>query len=101
MSGDMIATIGAAVALGIGMFVSTRGIHKDLVKLRTEMSKLGRPREGDGQIKDEMKAGFAVIADRLTNVGDRLSKVEGVIEGMFWNARNLPLPPDTTREGAA
>ena len=48
-----------------------------------------------------MKAGFEVIADRLTNVGDRLSKVEGVIEGMFWSARNLPLPTDTTREGAA
>ena len=88
MSEDMIATIGAAVALGIGMFVSTRGIRKDLEKLRTEMSKLGRPREGDGR-----------IADRLTNVEDRLSKVEGVIEGMFWSARNLP--PKTTREGAA
>ena len=70
------------------MFVSTRGIRKDLEKLRTEMSKLGRPREGDGR-----------IADRLTNVEDRLSKVEGVIEGMFWSARNLP--PKTTREGAA
>ena len=151
MSGDMIAIIGAAVALGIGMFGSTRWIHKDVEKVRMEMSKLegrlngemrkldgrlsgemrkldGRLREndgrletmivglrseiresegrlrsemrdGDGQIKDEMKAGFEVIADRLTNVGDRLSKVEGVIEGMFWSARNLP--PKTTREGAA
>ena len=164
MNGEMIAIIGAAVALGVGMFGSTRWIHKDVEKVRTEMSKLdgrlsgemnklegrlrsemkeseGRlettivglrheMRESDGrletmvvglrseiresegrlrsemresedQIKGEMKAGFEVIADRLTNVGDRLSKVEGVIEGMFWSARNLPLPTDTTREGAA
>lgn len=174
MNGEMIAIIGAAVALGVGMFGSTRWIHKDVEKVRTEMSKLdgrlsgemkaserrlsgemnklegrlrvemkesegrlettivglrnemresdgrletmvvglrseireseGRlrseMREGEDQIKGEMKAGFEVIADRLTNVGDRLSKVEGVIEGMFWNARSLPLPPDTTREGA-
>lgn len=39
------------------------------------------------------------IADRLTNVGDRLSKVEGVIEGVVWGARHLS--PDTPKEGAA
>ena len=46
-----------------------------------------------------MTAGFKLVADRLTGVGDRLSKVEGVIEGMFWSARNLP--PDTAKEGVA
>ena len=62
-------------------------------QLRDEMT------ERDAQLRDEMTAGFRLVADRLTGVGDRLSKVEGVIEGMFWSARNLP--PDTAKEGVA
>jgi len=158
MSGEMLAIIGAAVALGVGMFGSTRWIHKDVERVRTDLSKLdarltgemnkldgrlsgemkelegrldtrfdglrdemreseGRLRgeviklearldkardemtERDAQLRDEMTAGFKLVADRLTGVGDRLSKVEGVIEGMFWSARNLP--PDTAKEGVA
>ena len=139
VSGELLAIIGAAVALGVGMFGSTRWIHKDVERIRTDVSNLegrlsedmnrlegrlsedmnrleGRLSEDmnklegrlsgevnrlDGrldEIRDEMTAGFRLIADRLTNVGDRLSKVEGVIEGMFWSARN---PPDTAKEGAA
>ena len=160
VSGELLA-IGAAVALGVGMFGSTRWIHKDVERIRTAVSTLegqisedmnklegqisedmnklegrlsenmnkleGRLSENmnklegqiradmnkldgrlsgevsrlDGrldEIRDEMTAGFRLIADRLTNVGDRLSKVEGVIEGMFWSARNQP---DTAKEGAA
>jgi len=35
----------------------------------------------------------------VVSIGDRLSKVEGIIEGMFWGARNQP--PDKPRQGAA
>ena len=46
-----------------------------------------------------MQAGFKELTARVVNVGDRLSKVEGVIEGVFWSARHQP--PDNPREGAA
>ena len=52
-----------------------------------------------GKLREEMNAGFKEITARLVNVGDRLSKVEGIIEGMFWSARNQP--PDKPRAGAA
>ena len=52
-----------------------------------------------GKLREEMNAGFKEITSRLVNVGDRLSKVEGIIEGMFWSARNQP--PDKPRAGAA
>lgn len=118
MTGDMIAIIGAAVALGVGMFGSTRWIHKDGERLRDEMSKLigvmslldsrlsGEIRESENRLRGDLKTteGRLVgrmdkVADRLTNVGDRLSKVEGVIEGVVWGARHLS--PDTPKEGAA
>ena len=52
-------------------------------------------RAGDGRLEDGIKE----ITERLVNVGDRLSKVEGVMEGMFWSARNQP--SEAPREGAA
>ena len=60
-----------------------------IVKLRDEM------RAVDGRLGDGIKE----ITERLVNVGDRLSKVEGVMEGMFWSARNQP--SEAPREGAA
>ena len=51
------------------------------------------------ELRDEMRAGFKELTGRVVNLGDRLSKVEGVIEGMFWSTRNQP--PDKAREGAA
>ena len=100
-------------------------------RLRDEMkASEGRLRDemktGDGQLRDEMKAsagrlegaivelrdemravdgrlgdGIKEITERLVNVGDRLSKVEGVIEGMFWSARNQPPEAPRERAGAA
>ena len=46
-----------------------------------------------------MKAGFKELTARMVDIGDRLSKIEGIIEGMFWSSRNQP--PDKPREGVA
>lgn len=54
---------------------------------------------GDSSIREEMKAGFKELTARMVDIGDRLSKIEGIIEGMFWGSRNQP--PDKPREGVA
>ncbi len=54
---------------------------------------------GDKAVREEMQAGFKEFGARLSVIGDRLSKLEGVIEGLFWSARNQP--PDKSRTGAA
>lgn len=69
------------------------GMNDSASSLRNEMS------DSAGKLREEMNAGFKEITARLVNVGDRLSKVEGIIEGMFWSARNQP--PDKPRAGAA
>ena len=53
----------------------------------------------EGRLRDEMQSGFKDLTGRVVNVGDRLSKVEGIIEGMFWGGRNQPA--DKPGEGAA
>ena len=76
-------------------------------RLRDELKASERRLEGAiGELRDEMRAvdgrlgdGIKEITERLVNVGDRLSKVEGVMEGMFWSARNQP--SEAPREGAA
>ncbi len=71
-----------------------RGGMKALASsLRDEMQAL------ESRLWDEMQAGFKELTARLANIGDRLSKVEGIIEGMFWGARNKPA--DKPGEGAA
>ena len=68
--------------------------------LRDEMS--GRRddmKHMEGRLRDEMQSGFKDLTGRVVNVGDRLSKVEGIIEGMFWGGRNQPA--DKPGEGAA
>ena len=61
------------------------------------------PREemnaNDTTIREEMRAGFKELSVRMVDIGDRLSKIEGIIEGMFWSSRNQP--PDKPREGVA
>ncbi len=71
------------------MKAGDRRLEKAIVGLGDEM------KAGDRRLED----GIREINERLVNVGDRLSKVEGVIEGMFWGARNQP--PETPREGVA
>ena len=39
------------------------------------------------------------IHARIGNLADRVSKVEGIIEGLFWGTRNQP--PEKSREGVA
>ena len=53
----------------------------------------------DATIREEMRAGFKELSVRMVDIGDRLSKIEGIIEGMFWSSRNRP--PDKPREGVA
>ena len=53
----------------------------------------------EGRLRDEMQSGFKDLTGRVVNVGDRLSKVEGIIEGMFWGGRNQSA--DKPGEGAA
>ena len=52
----------------------------------------------DASIREEMRAGFKELSARMVDIGDRLSKIEGIMEGMFWS-RNQP--PDKPREGVA
>ena len=53
----------------------------------------------DATSREEMRAGFKELSVRMVDIGDRLSKIEGIIEGMFWSSRNQP--PDKPREGVA
>jgi len=73
-------------------------------RLRGEMKSVegrlrGEMKSIEGRLRDEMQTGFKELISRIVNIGDRLSKVEGIIEGMFWGARNQPA--DKPGEGAA
>lgn len=56
-------------------------------------------REEIGALRKEMQAGFKELHARISNLADRVSKVEGIIEGLFWGTRNQP--PEKSREGVA
>ena len=119
MSAELIGIIAAAIALGTTTLASMRGLRQDMRDLRTELREEikagdsairdelkgleGRLRDemkaSDNSIREEMKAGFKELTARMVDIGDRLSKIEGIIEGMFWGSRNQP--PDKPREGVA
>lgn len=67
----------------------------DVAQLRSEMH------AGFAAIRDEMQTGFKELHLRISSLGDRVSKVEGVIEGLFWGARNQQPEKEKSREGAA
>ena len=80
------------------------GLRGEIRALREEMSASDAGlreeiRASNNNLRTEMQAGFKDLSERVTNVGDRMSKVEGIIEGMFWSGRNQP--PEKPREGAA
>ena len=84
------------------------GVRSEIRSTRSELrSEIGSTRNElrseirstRSELRDEMQAGFKELTARMGNIGDRLSKVEGVIEGVFWSARHQP--PDKPREGAA
>ena len=93
MSPELIAIIAAAIALGTAVLALIRGVRQEVRDLRGEMTAL------ETRLRDEMQAGFKELTTRIANLGDRLSKVEGIIQGMFWGARNQA--PDKPGEGAA
>ena len=59
-------------------------LRAEMSGLRDEMNSM------EGRMRDEMQTGFKEVNTRVVNLGDRLSKVEGIIEGVFWGARNPP-----------
>ena len=100
MTAELIGIIAASIALGGVMLAAlhavrqeVRDVRSDLGDVRTEIGNLRT------ELRDEMQAGFKELTARVVSIGDRLSKVEGIIEGMFWGARNQP--PDKPRQGAA
>lgn len=100
MTAELIGIIAASIALGGVMLAAlhavrqeVRDVRSDVGDVRTEMGNLRT------ELRDEVQAGFKELTARVVNIGDRLSKVEGIIEGMFWGARNQP--PDKPRQGAA
>ena len=104
MNADSIAIIAAAIALGTTNLASIRGVRREVSGLRNELRAVEGGLRSDmkaveGRLRDEMHVGFKELTSRVVNVGDRLSKVEGIIEGMFWGARNQPA--DRPGEGAA
>ena len=119
VNAELIAIVASAIALGTAMLASIRGVRQEVRDLRTEMkgdmNVLGNESRGglkvlesslrdemkavESRLRDEMQAGFKELTARVVNIGDRLSKVEGVIEGMFWGSRNQPA--DKPGEGAA
>ena len=115
MSAELIGIIAATITLGTATLASMRGVRHEVRDVRTELrsemtglesrlrDEIGGLRDemkaGDSALRNEMKAGFQELTARIVNIGDRLSKVEGIIEGMFWGSRNQP--PDKPREGVA
>ena len=93
MSAELIGIIAASIALGSTILASLHAVRQEVRDVRTD---LGDVRT---ELRDEMQAGFKELTARVVNIGDRLSKVEGIIEGMFWSTRNQP--PDKPREGVA
>ena len=93
MSAELIGIIAASIALGSAMLASLHAVRQEVRDVRTD---LGDVRT---ELRDEMQAGFKELTARVVNIGDRLSKVEGIIEGLFRSTRNQP--PDKPREGVA
>ena len=121
MDQGLIATIGAIVGgtipLGALTFALIRWIdgrhRKDMAVLREDMAVLREEmRAGESRLearidglREDMKAtearleaGVKEVTKRVANVGDRLSRVEGVIEGALLTNR---APVAESREGAA
>ena len=77
------------------METSGTGLRSEVTSLdgslRAEMSGLRDDMNSmEGRMRDQMQTGFKEVNTRVVNLGDRLSKVEGIIEGVFWGARNPP-----------
>ena len=122
MSLEFIGIIAAAISLGALMLATNRGIRRELSELRANdeglrkeiksssdqlraeiRAEIGALREETktdiGNLREEMQAGFKELHLRISNLAGRVSKVEGIIEGLFRGGRNQR--PEKSREGAA
>lgn len=111
MTAELIGIIAASIALGGVMLAALHAVRQEVRDVRSDLgdvrTEIGSVRTEIGteignlrtELRDEMQAGFKELTARVVNIGDRLSKVEGIIEGMFWGSRNRP--PDKPRQGAA
>ena len=98
MTTELIGIIAASIALGGVMLAALHAVRQEVRDVRRS-HRVGSVRNVRTELRDEMQAGFKELTARVVNIGDRLSKVEGIIEGMFWGSRNQP--PDKPRQGAA
>ena len=97
VSAELIGIIAAAIALGTVLLASIGVVRQEVRDVRSEI-RGARNEIGDArsELRADMQAGFKELTARVVSIGDRLSKVEGIIEGMFWSTRNQP--PDKPRE---
>ena len=111
MSAELIGIIAAAIALGTPLLASLRSLRQEIRDVRGDVQNVhqridhlrgelrGEMKALETRLRAEMQSGFKELTARVINIGDRLAKVEGIIEGMFWSGRNQS--PDNKREGAA
>ena len=83
MSSELIGIIATAIALGTPILASLRSLRQEIRDVRGDVQHVR------GELRDEMKAletrlraemqsGFKELTARVINIGDRLSKVEGI-----------------------
>ena len=104
VSAELIGIIAAAIALGTPILASLHSLRQEIRDVRGDVQRIrGELRDEikalESRLRAEVQSGFKELTARVINLGDRLSKVEGIIEGMFWSGRNQP--PENKREGAA
>ena len=100
MSAELIGIIAASIALGSTILASLHAVRQEVRDVRTDLGDVRTElRNVRTELRDEMQAGFKELTARVVNIGDRLSKVEGIIEGLFRSTRNQP--PDKPRQGVA
>ena len=87
MSTDLIGIIAKAISLGTARIASLRSLRQGIRDILGDVKEV--PQEVDHGLESrrlaEMHSDLKRLTARITNLEDRLSKVEVIIEGMFWS----------------